>query len=74
VSNVPASLTREVSTFNASAGLNFENGVMLQLYVRNLTNDEHFLSSFPPPTQTGSFSVYPNPPRTFGVNVSYEFY
>jgi outer membrane receptor protein involved in Fe transport len=74
VSNVPASLTREVSTFNASAGLNFENGVMLQLYVRNITNDEYFLSSFPPPTQTGSFSVYPNPPRTFGVNVSYEFY
>lgn len=74
VSNVPASLTREVSTFNASAGLNFSNGVMLQLYVRNLTNDEYFLSSFPPPTQTGSFSVYPNQPRTFGVNVSYEFY
>jgi iron complex outermembrane receptor protein len=74
VSNVPASLTREVSTFNASAGLSFENGVMLQLYVRNLTNDEYFLSSFPPPTQTGSFSAYPNPPRTFGVNVSYEFY
>ena len=74
VSNVPESLTREVSTFNASAGLNFENGVMLQLYVRNITNDEYFLSSFPPPTQTGSFSVYPNPPRTFGVNVSYEFY
>ena len=74
VSNVPESLTREVNTFNASAGLNFENGVMLQLYVRNITNDEYFLSSFPPPTQTGSFSVYPNPPRTFGVNVSYEFY
>ena len=74
VSNLPDSLTREVSTFNASAGLSFENGVMLQLYVRNLTNDEYFLSGFPPPTQTGSFSVYPNQPRTFGVNVSYEFY
>ena len=73
VSNLPESLTREVSTFNASAGLNFENGVMLQLYVRNLTNDEYFMSGFPPPTQTGSFSVYPNQPRTFGVNVSYEF-
>jgi outer membrane receptor protein involved in Fe transport len=74
VSNVPDSLTREVSTFNASAGLNFENGVALQFYVRNLTNDEYFLSGFPPPTQTGSFAVYPNQPRTFGVNVSYEFY
>ena len=74
VSNLPDSLTREVSTFNASAGLSFENGVMLQLYVRNLTNDEYFLSGFPPPTQTGSYSVYPNQPRTFGVNISYEFY
>jgi outer membrane receptor protein involved in Fe transport len=74
VDNLPASLTREVSTFNASAGLSFENGVMLQLYVRNLTNDEYFLSGFPPPLQTGTFSVYPNQPRTFGANVSYEFY
>jgi outer membrane receptor protein involved in Fe transport len=74
VSNLPESMTREVSTFNASAGLNFENGVALQLYVRNLNNDEYFLSGFPPPTQTGSFSAYPNQPRTFGVNVSYEFY
>jgi iron complex outermembrane receptor protein len=73
VSNVPASLTREVSTFNASAGLNFENGVMLQLYVHNLTNDEYFLSGFPIPIQPGSFAVYPNQPRTFGVKVSYEF-
>ena len=74
VSNVPDSLTREVNTLNASAGLNFENGVALQLYVNNLTNDEYFLSGFPPPTQTGTFAVYPNQPRTFGVNVSYEFY
>lgn len=74
VSNVPDTLTREVNTVNASAGLNFENGVSLQLYVRNLTNDEYFMSGFPPPTQTGTYSVYPNPPRTFGVNVSYEFY
>jgi outer membrane receptor protein involved in Fe transport len=74
VSNLPESMTREVSTFNASAGLNFENGVALQLYVRNLNNDEYFLSGFPPPTQAGSFSAYPNQPRTFGINVSYDFY
>lgn len=73
VANLPGSLSREVSTFNASAGLNLENGVMLQLYVRNLTNDEYYMSGFPPPTQAGSFSVYPNQPRTFGINVSYEF-
>ncbi|MFT4995144.1 MAG: iron complex outermembrane receptor protein, partial [Paraglaciecola sp.] len=74
VENVPASLTREVSTFNASAGLNFENGVMLQLYVRNLNNDEYYMSAFPPPIQDGSFSTYPNQPRTFGASVSYVFF
>jgi len=73
VENVPESITRKVSTFNASAGLNFENGVSLQLWVRNLNNDKYFLSSFPPPIQAGSFSGYPNQPRTFGANVSYEF-
>jgi outer membrane receptor protein involved in Fe transport len=73
VSNV-TDLTREVSTFNASAGLNMDNGVNLQLWVRNLTNDEYFLSGFPPPIQAGSFSAYPSQPRTFGVSVSYEFY
>ena len=73
VGNIPPEVRREVSTFNASAGLNFENGVMLQLYVRNLTNDKYFLSSFPRPIQAGSIQVYPNQPRTFGASVSYVF-
>jgi iron complex outermembrane receptor protein len=72
--NIPASLTREVNTFNASAGLNFDNGVNLQVYARNLTNDEFFMSGFPSPLQAGSFSVYPNQPRTVGISVSYEFF
>jgi iron complex outermembrane receptor protein len=74
VGNIDPDVRREVSTFNASAGLNFENGVKLQLYVRNLTNDEFFQSSFPRPIQAGSIQVYPNQPRTFGASVSYEFY
>jgi outer membrane receptor protein involved in Fe transport len=73
VGNIIPEVRREVSTFNMSAGLNFENGVMLQLYVRNLTNDEYFLSSFPRPIQAGSIQVYPNQPRTFGASVSYVF-
>ncbi|MFT5543049.1 MAG: iron complex outermembrane receptor protein [Glaciecola sp.] len=73
VSNVPPELTRAVSTWNASAGLNMENGIGLQVWVRNLNNDEYFLSSFPPPIQAGSFNVYPNQPRTFGASISYEF-
>ncbi len=73
VENVPESITREVGTFNASAGLNFENGLAVQIWVRNLNNDEYFLSSFPPPIQAGSFNGYPNQPRTFGATLSYEF-
>ncbi|WP_254843442.1 TonB-dependent receptor [Shewanella sp. UCD-KL21] len=71
--NVPDSLTREVNTVNASTGLAFSNGINLQVWVRNLTNDEYLLSAFPPPIQAGSFNGYPNQPRTFGANISYEF-
>ncbi|GGP60963.1 TonB-dependent receptor [Shewanella saliphila] len=71
--NTPESLTREVNTVNASSGLAFDNGVSVQVWVRNLTNDEYLLSAFPPPIQAGSFNGYPNQPRTFGANISYEF-
>ncbi|WOT03562.1 TonB-dependent receptor [Shewanella youngdeokensis] len=71
--NVPDSLTREVNSVNASAGLSFENGVNLQVWVRNLTEDEYLLSAFPTPIQAGSFNGYPTQPRTFGATVSYEF-
>lgn len=73
VSNVPPEMTRAVNTWNASAGLSMENGVGLQLWVRNLNNDEYFMSAFPPPIQSGSFNAYPNQPRMFGASVSYEF-
>lgn len=71
--NLPASVTREVSTINASAGLDFANGVALQLWVRNLTNDEFFTSGFPGPAQAGTFNSYPNQPRTYGAVLRYNF-
>jgi iron complex outermembrane receptor protein len=73
VENVPAELTREVGTLNASAGLTMDNGLSFKVWVRNLNNDEYFLSAFPPPIQAGSYNAYPNQPRTFGATVSYEF-
>ena len=73
VGNVPPELTREVGTINASAGLSWDNGVSLQVWVRNLNNDEYFFSAFPPPIQAGSFNAYPNQPRAVGASVSYEF-
>ena len=74
VGNISPDVKREVNTLNLSAGFNFENGVALQFYVRNVTNDEYFLTAFPRPIQSGSIQVYPNQPRTFGASVSYEFY
>jgi len=71
--NLPASVTRQVNTLNASAGLDFANGVALQLWVRNLTNDENFTSGFPAPAQAGTFNSYPNQPRTYGVVARYNF-
>lgn len=73
VENVPESITREVSTFNASAGLDFENGIGIQIWARNLNDDEYYLSAFPPPIQSGSFNGYPNQPRTFGASITYEW-
>lgn len=73
VENVPESLTRDVSTINASAGIYFHNGVNLQVWVRNLNNDEYYLYAFPPPIQIGSFKAHPNQPRTYGATISYEF-
>jgi outer membrane receptor protein involved in Fe transport len=73
VDNIPDSLTRTVNTLNASAGITLTNNVQLQLWVRNLNNDQYFLSSFPTTLQSGSYSAYPNQPRTFGASISYEF-
>ena len=70
VDNVPASIaSREVSTINASLGLAWDNGIEAMLWGRNLNNDEYLMSAFPSVAQAGSFSGYPNPPRTYGLTV-----
>lgn len=74
IENVPASIaSREVSTVNASIGLAWENGFEAMLWGRNLTDDEYLLSAFPSVAQSGSFSAYPNEPRTYGVTVTMHF-
>jgi outer membrane receptor protein involved in Fe transport len=66
-------MSREVNSVNASAGLTLGDGLSVQVWVRNLTNDEYFLSAFPAPIQAGSFNAYPNQPRSYGATISYEF-
>jgi outer membrane receptor protein involved in Fe transport len=74
VENVSADIaSREVSMFNASVGLNFSNGFELNLWGRNLNDDEFLLSAFPSVAQAGSFSGYPNQPRTYGLTVRKVF-
>ncbi len=70
IDNVPEDVaSREVSTVNASFGLAWENGFEALLWGRNLTDDEYLVSAFPSVAQNGSYSGYPNRPRSYGVTV-----
>ena len=74
IENTPPSVaSREVSTFNASLGLSWDNGFEAMLWGRNINNDEYLLSAFPAVAQNGSYSGYPNQPRTFGLTVRKYF-
>jgi len=73
VDNIPSSLaSRQVNTLNASVGF-ARDGWDFMLWGRNLTDDNYLLSAFPSVAQTGSFSTYPNQPRTYGVTIRKNF-
>nr|WP_295772561.1 TonB-dependent receptor [Rhodoferax sp.] len=73
--NVPA----ELSTWgqrNVNASLGFAdkiNRYELMLWARNLTNYRSLIAAFPTVAQTGSYSGFPNQPRTFGVTLTKKF-
>ena len=77
VDNIPPAVaalaTREVGSLNMSAGMNTQSGLNLSIWARNVTNDEYMTSGFPTPAQAGSFNIYPNLPRTFGVTLRKSF-
>ncbi|MCH8250330.1 MAG: TonB-dependent receptor [Proteobacteria bacterium] len=74
IENVPASVaSRKVSTLNASVGLAWDNGFEVMLWGRNINNDEYLLSAFPSVAQAGSYSGYPNQPRTYGLTLRKYF-
>jgi len=74
IENVPASVaSREISTFNASIGLEWDNGFSAMIWGRNIGNDDYLLSAFPSVAQSGSFSGYPNAPRTYGLTLRMVF-
>ncbi|MGX6646805.1 TonB-dependent receptor [Maricaulaceae bacterium MS644] len=71
--SLPATLTREVGTLNASVGLNLNNDVDILVWARNLNEDEYYTAGFPTTLQAGSTSAYANQPRTYGLTVRARF-
>ncbi|MEL7485711.1 MAG: TonB-dependent receptor, partial [Pseudomonadota bacterium] len=65
---------REVRIVNANIAYNFENGFSVNLWGRNLFDDDFLLSAFPTVVQSGSFSGYVNQQRTFGVSLRKDFF
>ena len=59
---------------NASLGLTNEaHQIEVMLWGRNLTKDDSLIATFPTVAQDGSYSGYPNAPRTYGVTVRKTF-
>lgn len=65
--------TRKVNTLNASLSLMFSERYEVMLWGRNLNDDNYLQSSFPSVAQAGSFSGYPNQPRTYGITFRTHF-
>ncbi|MBM4213100.1 MAG: TonB-dependent receptor [Gammaproteobacteria bacterium] len=68
----PQISSRQVNTFNASAGFS-RDGWDFLIWGRNLNGDDYLIQAFPSVAQSGSFSGYPNEPRTYGVTVRKNF-
>ncbi len=58
---------------NASMGLSLTDNIDAMIWGRNLTDDDYLLSAFPSVAQLGSFSGYPDQPRTYGITLSVMF-
>ena len=62
------------NTVNASAGVTFvDQKLEVMGWVRNLTQNNYLITTFPTVAQDGSYSGYPNQPRTYGVTLRKTF-
>lgn len=64
---------RSVGTVNASMGLSLQNDLSVQLWARNLFNDQYYLALFPGVIQATTVNGYANQPRTYGLSLRKEF-
>jgi iron complex outermembrane receptor protein len=70
----PANLsTWGTSNLNASVGVSIGQHFELMAWARNLTDDQTLNGTFPTVVQTGSYSGYPNQPRTYGLTGRAKF-
>lgn len=65
--------TRQVNNLGASLAFRFDDGLGIQIWGRNLTDDEYIQNVFGQPGQTGTIGAFINQPRTYGVSLSYDF-
>ncbi|WP_404369839.1 TonB-dependent receptor [Sphingomonas sp. MMS24-J45] len=66
-------LKREVKELNLAATLQFENGLEVSVWGRNVTNNQYITTIFSSVAQSGSVSGYPNQPVTYGGTVRFKF-
>lgn len=64
---------RKINNLNMSAALQFNENLSLQVWGRNVTDDENIQSVFGGAAQPGTISAFINPPRTYGLTLAYEF-
>ena len=43
------------------------------IWGRNLNDDEFIQTSFPVPGSPGSYAIYPNQPKTWGITLGKQF-
>ena len=75
IETVPANLsTYGQKNVNASLGVdNKPDHYSVMLWARNLFDYRTMIGTFPTVAQTGSYSGFPNQPRTFGVTLGTKF-
>lgn len=65
--------SRKVSTINANLKYAMENGFSVNLWGRNLNDDDALITFFPSVAQAGSYNAYIAQPRTWGVSIRKDF-
>ena len=65
--------SREINDVTASLSLELNNGLVFQVWGRNLLDDRYLGTIFDTPAQPRSVSGYPNDPQTYGVTARFRW-